>query len=282
MPFAGAFVTLTSLMLFNQIRKQLPQLRAAAAPTATILKVFALSVPFIVALTLPMAVLMAVLRVFTGRQGNREVLALERVGVTPMRFAAVVLAGATLVGACALAWNDQVVPWSNHHLRTLLVEIEHPGSATPSESETMGDREMSTGQLRRVARSAGEEAQVARAEGNAVRENAARQRGAAYAVEIQKKYAVSAACVVFALFAVGLGLRIRWGGWPLVIGISWLVFTLQYVGLIGGEELGDRLIVSPFVAMWTPNLVMAVLGCGLLWSINKSAGTTLARSVPPA
>jgi len=28
---------------------------------------------------------------------------------------------------------------------------------------------------------------------------------------------------------------------------------VYYVGLIAGEELGDRLIVSPFVAMWTPN-----------------------------
>jgi len=47
------------------------------------------------------------------------------------------------------------------------------------------------------------------------------------------------------------------------------VFSVYYVGLIGGEELGNRLIVSPFFAMWTPNLLFAAIGLIGLWRIRK-------------
>lgn len=282
LPFSTALVALTGLMLVSQIVKQLPSLRASAVATAAIFKVFVLSVPFIVSMTLPMAVLIAVLRVFTGRPGNREILALQRLGVTPMRLAAVVLAGAALVSAFALLWNDQVVPRSNHELRTVLVEIQRPGAATTSEREFRGDRELTIAGLRRVARNAADAARSAAADGNTAMEQAALQRAAIYSVEIQKKYAVSAACLVFALFGAAVGLRIRAGGWPLAIAVSMAVFSMEYVGLIGGEELGDRLIVSPFFAMWTGNLIFAIVGCRLLWSINKSVGSEAPESVPPA
>ncbi|MGH7674879.1 MAG: LptF/LptG family permease, partial [Gemmatimonadales bacterium] len=77
--------------------------------------------------------------------------------------------------------------------------------------------------------------------------------------------AISAACLVFALVGVPVALRFPRGGTGLVLIVSTIVFTVYYVGLIGGEELGDRLIVSPFLAMWTPNLIFAALGLvGLL------------------
>jgi lipopolysaccharide export LptBFGC system permease protein LptF len=281
-PFAAAFVTLTAVMVFHQVVKRLPSLRASGATSPAIFKVFVLTVPFITAATLPMAVLVAVLHVFTSRSGNREILTLQRLGVTPMRLVAVVLAGATILSGLALLWDGQVVPRSNHELRTLLVEIQRPETSTFSEQEYRGDRELSIGELRRVAKSAADEASQAAAEGNHAMEQAALQRAATYAVEIQKKYAISVACLVFALFGAALGLRIRGGGWPLVLAVSTAVFVTQYVGLIAGEELGDRLIVSPFFAMWTVNLVLTIVGCGLLWSIDRSVGVGRSEPVPPA
>src|SRR3989454_12788830 len=82
----------------------------------------------------------------------------------------------------------------------------------------------------------------------------ARTRAATYEVEIQKKYAIAAACLVFALVGIPVALRFQRGGVGLVIGMSVGGFTVYYVGLIAGQELGDRLLVSPFLAMWTPNL----------------------------
>jgi lipopolysaccharide export system permease protein len=90
-----------------------------------------------------------------------------------------------------------------------------------------------------------------------------------YEVEIQKKYAIAAACLIFALVGAPVALRFQRGGVGLVIGVSLAVFTVYYVGLIGGEELGDRLVLSPFLAMWAPNLIFAVVGLIGLWRIRK-------------
>jgi len=66
-----------------------------------------------------------------------------------------------------------------------------------------------------------------------------------------------------------LGSRFQRGGVGLVIGMSVAVFTVYYVGLIVGEELGDRLVLTPFFAMWTPNVIFATVGLIGLWRIRK-------------
>ncbi|MGH7606128.1 MAG: LptF/LptG family permease, partial [Gemmatimonadales bacterium] len=54
---------------------------------------------------------------------------------------------------------------------------------------------------------------------------------------------------------------------------SLAVFSIYYVGLIGGEELGDRLIVSPFLAMWGPNLIFTAVGLALLRAVRRESTT---------
>jgi hypothetical protein len=98
---------------------------------------------------------------------------------------------------------------------------------------------------------------------------AARQRAAAYQVEIHKKLAIATACLVFTLVGIPVALRFPRGGVGLVIGVSLTVFTIYYVGLIGGEELGDRLIVTPFLSMWGPNLLFSAVGLLGLWSLRR-------------
>jgi len=102
---------------------------------------------------------------------------------------------------------------------------------------------------------------------------AARQRAAVYEVEIQKKLAISAACVIFALLGMPLAIRYPRGGVGLVIGTSLAVFSVYYVGLIGGEELGDRLILPAFLAMWWPNLIFLLVAIPLLLSVRRAGGT---------
>ena len=58
----------------------------------------------------------------------------------------------------------------------------------------------------------------------------------------------------------------------LVIGASYAVFGTYYVCLIAGESLADRLIVSPFVAMWMANaLLLAAALLFVWWSRRRHA-----------
>ena len=93
-------------------------------------------------------------------------------------------------------------------------------------------------------------------------------------VEIQKKFALSAACMVFVLMGAPIALRFPRGGVGLVIGVSLGVFALYYIGLIAGESLGDRGILSPFMAMWAANILFTAIGAVLLSRMGKEGATS--------
>src|SRR5207245_11065402 len=84
-PLGFALAALTALMLVNTIAKQLSGLLGKGLPTGVIVEVFVLSIPFIVAVTLPMAVLVAVLPVFTRLAADNDSTALPASGVSGRR-----------------------------------------------------------------------------------------------------------------------------------------------------------------------------------------------------
>jgi len=454
-PLGFALGSLTAFLMVQQIAKQFGSLVGKGLPWSVIIEVFVLSIPFIVAMTLPMAVLVAVLHTFTRLMADNEITAMKAGGVSLGRVVAPVLGGAALVTLVALVWNDQVLPQANHRLRTLQMDITRkkpsfalkeqvinevtqgqfflraaridpatnrlkdvtiydlgdaperrriivadsgqmaytpggkdlyltlrdgeiqevkrtePGqfnrtffrtnrikvanigdTLTRTQNDTYRtDREMSLCDLARQVRIAQrEEARVhveARAAvaadlrrlaglpaapmtrdpgadgprdglvcrvwggliawlapreaeaaqvpavhapaqrpaptpnpllvtpgaglGEDVRARGDRQRAAAYAVEVHKKLAIAAACFAFALLGIPVALMFPRGGAGVVIGTSVAVFAVYYIGLIGGEDLGDRLIVSPFVAMWIPNLLFVVVGLAGLWLVRREA-----------
>lgn len=79
-------------------------------------------------------------------------------------------------------------------------------------------------------------------------------------VECHKKLSVPVACIVFVLLGAPIGIRARRGGVGIGAGIGILFFLIYYLFLIGGEQLGDRGLVSPFWAMWAPNVLFGGLG----------------------
>ncbi len=101
-------------------------------------------------------------------------------------------------------------------------------------------------------------------EGLRLRVNDARATENGYEVEIQKKFALAAACFVFILLGAPIALRFPRGGVGLTIGVSLIVFALYYVGLIAGESLARRGMVPPFISMWGANLIFTVLALFLL------------------
>jgi lipopolysaccharide export system permease protein len=95
-----------------------------------------------------------------------------------------------------------------------------------------------------------------------------------YEVEVHKKWAISAACLVFAIVGIPMALRFPRGGMGLVIGGGLFVFSIYYVGLIAGEGLGNKDIVSPATAMWAPNVIFAVLGIFGIYRVSRESGST--------
>jgi len=85
-----------------------------------------------------------------------------------------------------------------------------------------------------------------------------------YEVELHKKYSIPAACIVFVLVGMPLGIRVRRGGLGVGFGLSVGFFVLYWAFLIGGEELADRMLVSPWAMMWAPDLLIGALGIYLL------------------
>ncbi|MGH7520635.1 MAG: LptF/LptG family permease, partial [Gemmatimonadales bacterium] len=123
-PLGYALAALTFAMLVNQVAKQFGNFVGKGLPGTVIFEVFALSIPFIVAMTLPMAVLVAVLYTFSHLAADNEVTAMKASGISVGRLLAPVMGGALLMALISLVWNDQVLPRSNHELRTLLVDIQ--------------------------------------------------------------------------------------------------------------------------------------------------------------
>jgi len=83
-------------------------------------------------------------------------------------------------------------------------------------------------------------------------------------VEIEKKYSIATACIVFVLVGASLGVMGRQGGLAVSAGLSIFFFLTHWAMLIGGEQLADRLYVSPFIAMWLPNILIGIIGIYLL------------------
>jgi lipopolysaccharide export system permease protein len=114
-------------------------------------------------------------------------------------------------------------------------------------------------------------AQVATA---ADRVNDADRRADRFLVEVHKKWAISMACISFVIIGIVMALRFPRGGIGLVIGGGLLVFSVHYVGLTAGESLADRGFVSPWQAMWTPNIVLTLIGLLGLVRVSRESGST--------
>jgi lipopolysaccharide export system permease protein len=114
-------------------------------------------------------------------------------------------------------------------------------------------------------------AQVATA---ADRAKDADRRAARYAVEVHKKWSISFACISFVIVGIVMALRFPRGGIGLVIGGGMLVFSIHYVGLTAGESLADRGLLSPWLAMWAPNIVLTVLGLIGIIRVSRESGST--------
>ena len=129
-----------------------------------------------------------------------------------------------------------------------------------------GDREMTLAELRKAT------GDTTRHKGNPN----------PYLVEIHKKFAIPAACIVFSVLGVPLGIRAHRGGrWGAFVALLPIVL-FYYVGLTLGENIGDTGRIPPWLAMWGPNLIVGALALYLLRANLKERPVPLVALVQRA
>ncbi len=122
-PLVFALSALTSLLLLNYVAKKFGDLVGKGLPVRAIIEFFALSIPFTVAMTLPMAILVATLHAFSRLASENEITAYKASGVSMHRLVAPVLVAAFGFTVFMVWFNDQVLPRANHRLATLTSDI---------------------------------------------------------------------------------------------------------------------------------------------------------------
>ena len=122
-PLTFALTALTSILLLQYIGKHFGELVGKGLPTMVIAEFFGLSVPLTVALTLPMAVLVATLYAFSRLAAENEITALKASGVSLVSVLRPVLFAALGVTVVMIGFNDQILPRSNHRLAVLQRDI---------------------------------------------------------------------------------------------------------------------------------------------------------------
>lgn len=119
--FGLAIITLVLIMDFLVDIMNLIIDRGINAPL--VIELFALNLAWMLALSVPMAVLVAVLMVFGRMAADNEITACKSCGIPFYRLILPVLGCALLLTVVMVWFNDRVLPESNHKARMLLTDI---------------------------------------------------------------------------------------------------------------------------------------------------------------
>jgi lipopolysaccharide export LptBFGC system permease protein LptF len=86
-------------------------------------------------------------------------------------------------------------------------------------------------------------------------------------VEFHKKFSIPFSALAFALIGMPLGLLSKTGSLmsPVLAVVLVVVYNLF---MMYGEVGGPMGTISPFLAMWLPNVVLSVLGFWLIYHLN--------------
>ncbi len=85
-----------------------------------------------------------------------------------------------------------------------------------------------------------------------------------YTLEFYKKFSIPFACFLFILFAFPLSLYSRKSGRSTGFGIGLLVSVFYWSLLFAGQTFGIRMNISPFIAMWSPDILILCAGIVLM------------------
>lgn len=147
--------------------------------------------------------------------------------------------------------------FSRTHFNIYHFKLDLQEAFSPARRKDRGPREMS---LRRLTRTIAQK----RAEG---------LHATAELMELHQRFAFALAPLLFGLLGVGFVLLPTRGrasrSWGLTLCLSWLL--AYYILLSFGKALGEREILPPWLALWLPSIVLALIAVHLLRkALNES------------
>lgn len=138
-PFAFALVVFTFIMLMNQVARQFQTLAGKGLGPEIIVEIFLLSLPLTIAVTIPMAVLVATMAAFGRLAGDNEITAIQANGVGFHQVLIPTILGACLVAILTIWFNDTILPESNHRLSQLMQDIQRTKPTVVLEEKRFND-----------------------------------------------------------------------------------------------------------------------------------------------
>jgi lipopolysaccharide export system permease protein len=92
-----------------------------------------------------------------------------------------------------------------------------------------------------------------------------------YQIELQRKYTLSLACLLFFFIGAPLGAIIRKGGLGMPVVVSVLFFIIYYIISLTGEKFTRESVMTPFMGMWISSFVLIPLGAFLTYKASKDS-----------
>ena len=136
-PFFFALSVLTGILMINTVARRLETLAGKGLSWSVMTEVLVLSLPHILALTLPMAVLVATLYAFSSLAADNEITALKASGVNLNRLLLPLMVAASLFAGGMVWFNDYLLPETNHRLAMLLVDIQRKSPTLQLQEQTI-------------------------------------------------------------------------------------------------------------------------------------------------
>ncbi|MDP3114910.1 MAG: LptF/LptG family permease [Candidatus Cloacimonadaceae bacterium] len=124
-PFMLSLLVVTFVLLIDRVIDLLDLILEKKLDAATILQVFTLSLPYMLALSIPMAVLVATILAFGRMTVDRETIAMKSSGINVYAMIRPLLITALLLTALMVYFNHWFLPNTNHKLKNLMIKIAY-------------------------------------------------------------------------------------------------------------------------------------------------------------
>ncbi|MCB5248704.1 MAG: LptF/LptG family permease [Candidatus Cloacimonadales bacterium] len=124
-PFLISLLVVTFVLLIDRIIDLMNLIIEKQLPLGIVLEVFGLSLPYMLALSIPMAVLVATILAFGRMSVDREIIAVKSSGVNIYSMLTLLIIAAVLLTGLMVYFNHWFLPNTNHKLKNLMLKVAY-------------------------------------------------------------------------------------------------------------------------------------------------------------